>query len=566
MALETPVRRRNFLALCAAAGAGTGLFPGVLWARVEEGEEITEATLQEAERLAGLSFTDEQRTLMLTGLRQQVSRYAELRSVSLPNEVLPALRFDPLLPGRSVPQGPSGLTLPSVELPSSVNESTLAFASVAELAALLRAGTVTSRQLTELSLRRLERFGPELECVVTLLPERALDQADRADAERAEGRDRGLLHGIPWGAKDLLAVPGAPTTWGATPYQDQELEVLATTVARLDEAGAVLVAKLTLGALASGDVWFGGRTRNPWNLEQGSSGSSAGSAAAVAAGLVPFALGSETLGSIVSPASRCGVSGLRPTYGAVSRHGAMALSWSMDKIGPLTRHVDDAALVFDAIRGPDGQDPTVREAPFQYAAEQGVGALAGLRIGVLESAFEGDAEDRQLDRAALAALRGLGVQTRAVTLPDHLPTAALRTILTVEAAAAFDELTRSGRDALLVSQGAGAWPNTFRTARFTPAVEYLQANRIRTLLMEAMERLFTEIDVLVAPSFANDLLVITNLTGHPAVVVPSGLRADGTPHSLTFLGNLFREDQALLVARAWQEATGHHRLAPPRYR
>jgi Asp-tRNA(Asn)/Glu-tRNA(Gln) amidotransferase A subunit family amidase len=554
--------RRHFFALCSAVGAGGGLFPGLLYARALADPEITVDTIREAEALAGLTFTPDQREMLLQGVTSNRDRYLAVRDVALPNSVAPALHFDPLPPGRTIPQGPTrAAPRPPMQLPDPSDPAALAFASVAELGELLRQGGVTSVALTRLALERLERLGARLECVVTLLPERALAAAERADRELAAGTDRGPLHGIPWGAKDLLAVAGAPTTWGAEPYRTQQLDDDATVVRRLDEAGAVLVAKLTLGALAQGDVWFGGRTRNPWNLEQGSSGSSAGSSAAVAAGLVPFAIGSETLGSIVSPASRCGVTGLRPTFGTVSRHGAMALSWSMDKLGPLTRSVEDAAMVFAAVRGPDGLDPTVRPSGFQFDGASDT--LEGIRVGYLPGAFEGDSEDRALDRAALADLRALGVNPVPVALPDDLPLSSLRTILTAEAAAAFDELTTSGRDALLVSQGTGAWPNSFRTARFIPAVEYIQANRVRTLLLHAMDRALAEVDVVFAPSFASDLLLSTNLTGHPAVVVPSGFREGGTPASVTFLGQLFGDAAALRLARAWQDATGHHLRRPP---
>jgi Asp-tRNA(Asn)/Glu-tRNA(Gln) amidotransferase A subunit family amidase len=564
------VERRAFLGLCAAVGAGSGVFPGLLLAGVEDAValdgEITEETILHAERLAGLAFTPEQRQMLLQGVRTNVERYHSVRSLELPNAVPPALHFDPLLPGET-PPAPSGGTVTvsrPTELPDPADPVALAYASVAELGALLRQGRVSSEALTRLFLDRLERHDEALECVVTLLPERALAQARRADAELAAGVDRGPLHGIPWGAKDLLAVAGAPTTWGAVPYQEQVLDEDATVVRRLDESGAVLVAKLTLGALAQGDVWFGGRTRNPWNLEQGSSGSSAGSASAVAAGLVPFAIGSETLGSIVSPATRCAVSGLRPTFGAVSRHGAMALSWSMDKLGPMARNVEDLALVFEAIRGPDGLDSTVVAADFQW---EGPGAALppGLRVGVLEGAFDGEGDEAELNREALQALLSLGVDPVPVTLPRDLPTAALRTILVAEAAAAFDELTTSGRDALLVSQGGGAWPNTFRTARFIPAVEYIQANRVRTLLMRRMAEALRELDVVVAPSYAQDLLLATNLTGHPVVVVPSGFRGNGAAISLSFLGQLHGEGAALALARSWQRATGHHLARPPQF-
>ncbi len=554
--------RRGFLALCMAAGVSGGIFPGVMWARLQEEPEITVEDVAAAEAIAGLEFTPAQREMLLSGVRTNRERYRAVRGLELPNSVPPALRFDPVPPWRTVPPGATS-AVPSVpvRVPDPARGADLDFASLVELGALLRSGALTSVELTRRVLARLEGPGAVLECVVTLLPERAMARAEEADAALAAGQDMGPLHGIPWGAKDLLAVAGAPTTWGAAPYRDQVLDEDATVVERLDAAGAVLVAKLTLGALAQGDVWFGGRTRNPWNPEQGSSGSSAGSAAAVAAGLVPFAIGSETLGSIVSPAARCGVTGLRPTFGTVSRHGAMALSWSMDKLGPMTRTVEDAALVFAAIRGPDGRDPTVRHSAFSWDGPDR--AVDGIRVGTLEGAFDGGGEERELERAALRALEEMGVEPVAVRLPDDIPLGALRTILSVEAAAAFDALTLSGRDALLVSQGAGAWPNTFRTARFVPAVEYLQANRARTLLLHRMDALFEEVDVLVAPSFASDLLLATNLSGHPAVVVPSGFRANGTPTSITFVAGLFEDGKALRLARAWQEVTGHHRSRPP---
>jgi Asp-tRNA(Asn)/Glu-tRNA(Gln) amidotransferase A subunit family amidase len=556
------VRRRDFLKVCAASGVASGLFPGVLWARMEAGDEITASMIAEAEQLAGLSFAPEQRELMLRALTTQRARYDGLRTVPLAYDVPPALSFAPVPVDLQADTPPARVTASDPAwLPDPSDETGLAFASIAQLGRLLRDGRVTSRQLTELALRRLERFDAQLACVVTLLPDRALARADAADGALAEGRDLGPLHGIPWGAKDLFAVAGAPTTWGATPFQEQQLDGDATVVRRLDEAGAVLVAKLTLGALAQGDVWFGGQTKNPWNLAQGSSGSSAGSAAAVAAGLVPFALGSETLGSIVSPAARCGVTGVRPSFGWVSRAGAMPLSWSMDKVGPLVRSVEDGALVLAALVGPDALDPTVRPAPLVWDVSGD--RIDDLRVGILAGAFEAPGEDREFHEEALRVLRGLGVTPIPVELPDHLPLASLRVILPAEAAASFDELTRSGRDALLVSQGPDAWPNTFRSARFIPAVEYIQANRIRTLLVQAMEALFTQVDVVVAPSFAPDLLLASNLSGHPCVAIPSGVRADGTATSLSFLAGLDRDVHALRLAHAWQVQTTHHQRRPP---
>jgi Asp-tRNA(Asn)/Glu-tRNA(Gln) amidotransferase A subunit family amidase len=435
----------------------------------------------------------------------------------------------------------------------------VAFAPVTVLSELVRTRQLSSEELTRLYLDRLERFGPQLEAVVTLTRERALQQAREADREIAHGRYRGPLHGIPWGAKDLLAVDGYPTTWGARPYASQEIDADATVVRRLDAAGAVLVAKLTLGALAMGDYWFGGRTRNPWNLEQGSSGSSAGSAAATVAGLVGFSIGSETLGSIVSPATRTGATGLRPTFGRVSRAGAMALSWSMDKLGPICRSVEDCALVLEAVHGADGRDPTARSVPFPWDGEEGV---QGLRVGYVPEAFQGDGATADFDRAALQVFRDMGVDLVPMALPDRFPLGALRVILSAEAAAAFDDLTRSGVDDELVRQTPGSWPNTFRTARFIPAVEYIQANRVRTMLMGAMDAAMTDVDVLVTPSFADGVLLMTNLTGHPAVVLPNGFTPEMTPVSLSFIGGLWKDAEALRLAKAYQDATGHHLRHP----
>lgn len=410
-----------------------------------------------------------------------------------------------------------------------------------------------------MSLDRLRRHDPVLSCVVNLTEDRALEQAREADREIAAGRWRGPLHGIPWGAKDLLAVPGYPTTWGSPIYKDQVLAETATVVERLDRAGAVLVAKLSLGELAQGDVWHGGTTRNPWNPEQGSSGSSAGPASATAAGLVPFTIGSETLGSIISPSTRCGVTGLRPTFGAVSRHGAMALSWSMDKLGPICRTAEDCALVYDAIRGPDGRDRTVRGAPFSWDPERPLGTI---RVGTLDAALSQERAGKPFDDATLAVIREWGIPVVPVVGPADLPVNSLRIILTAEAAAAFDELTREDLDDRMVRQQRGAWPNSFRAARFISAVDYIQANRVRTLLMERMDEALRDVDVLVAPTSGGNMLLVTNLTGHPAVVLPNGFTAQGTPVSITFIGKPFGEAALLRVAMAYQDATDFHRRHP----
>lgn len=519
---------------------------------------LTEEMVAGAEKLLGLEFRDAERDSMLEGLKEQLDNYQNLRQVGLDNGVPPAMQFNPVPAGAKLPAArkPFKMTPPGkVEAPQNTEE--LAFYSVAQLGTLLKSRKITSEQLTRLYLERLKTYGPQLECVITLTEDLALRQARKADAEIAAGKYRGPLHGIPYGAKDLLAVKGYPTTWGAMPYKGQFIDEDAAVIKRLEAAGAVLAAKLTLGALAWGEVWYGGMTRNPWNLEQGSSGSSAGSAAATSAGLVAFAIGSETWGSIVSPSTRCGVSGLRPTYGRVSRKGAMALSWSMDKIGPICRTVEDCAIVFNAIYGPDGEDQTLYDAPFNY--DPGMD-IRKLKIGYLKSAFEQERENKANDDATLEVLKSLGVELIPIELPD-LPVTDMAIILSAEAAAAFDDLTRSNRDDLLVRQIKNAWPNVFRHSRFIPAVEYLNANRYRWLLVQAMDELMGKVDVFVAPSFGTNLL-LTNLTGHPCVVAPNGFDEKGAPTSISFTGKLFGEAEALAVAKKYQDATGFHLQHP----
>lgn len=411
-------------------------------------------------------------------------------------------------------------------------------------------------------LDRLRRHDERLNCVITLTEELALEQARRADREIREGRWRGPLHGIPWGAKDLLAVRGYPTTWGAEPFREQELDVDATVARRLEEAGAVLVAKLSMGALAKGDVWFGGTTRNPWNPEEGSSGSSAGPGAATAAGLVGFSIGTETLGSIVSPSNRCGVTGLRPTYGRVSRYGAMTLSISQDKIGPMCRSAEDCALVLDAIHGPDGHDRSVREVRFDW---DGTSEVDSVRLGYYRSAFRDD-DSTRFDRRALEVLRELGFEPVPVSLPDEqFPVDALSFHTKAEEAAIFDRLTRSGRDDLLTQQDEDAWPNEFRRGQLIPAVQYLRANRVRSMVMREMHDTMSGVDVFATPTYGGSVLTTTNLTGHPSVTLPSGFEDDGTPVSISFIGSLYGEGDLLRVAKAYQDATDHHRRRPSRF-
>jgi Asp-tRNA(Asn)/Glu-tRNA(Gln) amidotransferase A subunit family amidase len=617
--------RRSFLAACSSAGVTSALFPGVLYTLAAQGQEasgtdqskppkITPEMIDAAAVLAGVGpFTAEQKKMMIDGLVDQNGSYKAIRKLKLPNSVAPAYVFQPLLPNAQkhlVQELGKGAwnPNPNVAVPSRIED--LAFASVSELASLLHARKVTSLALTQMYIDRLKRYDPKLHFVITLTEDRALAHAKAADVEIAAGKYRGPLHGIPWGAKDLLAVKGYPTTWGAGGFEHQSFDEDATVVKRLDEAGAVLIAKFTLGALAMGDKWFGGRTRNPWNPEQGSSGSSAGSASAVAAGCVAFAIGSETLGSISSPCTRCGATGLRPTFGAVPRTGAMALSWTMDKLGPIARSAEDCALVLKVIHGPDGQDASAHAMHFLYPPQEN---LHSLRVGYLKSDFdepkpfktqppptsetaeekkdrrkreaEGKAAherrlyDRRYDLAALDKLRAMGIDLISLELPK-LPYGAMVSLLGAEAAAAFDDLTLSGRDRLLTEQGVEDWPNSFRVSRFYPAIEYIQANRARTLACREVSALFEKVDIIVASSGGMQLLA-TNLTGHPAAIVPNGFRGDdaprppkidtgdeddiggpGTPVSITFLAGLYDDARLAAFAQAYQQATGFNKLHP----
>ncbi len=539
--------------------------------------ELTPSMIEQAARLIGLDYTTTEQEMMVALVNTRREQYARLRDIKLENSVSPPLYFDPRLPAPVLTRRQS-INLPDrPEVTRPENLEDVAFFPVTYLAQLVRTRQVSSVELTEMYLKRLRRYNPFLECVVTYTDELAFQQARQADAEITAGNYRGPLHGIPWGAKDLLAVRGYPTTWGAMPYKDQVIDVDATVYQRLTEAGAVLIAKLTMGALAYGDIWFGGTTKNPWDISEGSSGSSAGSASATAAGLVGFSIGTETLGSIVSPSTRCGTTGLRPTFGRVSRSGAMALSWSMDKVGPICRSVTDCALVFNAIYGPDGEDLTVVDQPFTWHPEQ---SLAGLRVGYVKSAFDGvqpskgedlkafrEREQAALqtienDRAVLQVLEALDVDLIPIELPDY-DDETLFIILVAEGAAAFDEITRHDLDDQMQWQDEDAWPNMFRAARLIPAVEYIQANRVRALIMQEMATIMQQVDVFVSPSFGGKTLRITNFTGHPAVVVPNGFTDKGTPTSITFVSGLYDAAAALTLAHAYQSATDFHQRYPP---
>jgi len=608
--------RRRFLAVCSQLGLTSTLFPGVLWSMAESQGKITKEMIASAASVADVALPDEYKQAMLDGLNENKKNYEEIYKLHIPNSVSPAYIFDPLLGNEKFETAKRPLRLASAPAlaasgaPKNIED--LAFYSARQLGELVRTRKVSSVALTDMYLARLKKYDPMLKFVVTLTEDRARAQAQDADREIAAGKYRGPLHGLPWGAKDLLAVKGYRTTWGAGGFEQQTIDEDATVVKRLDQAGAVLVAKLTLGALAMGDKWFGGQTRNPWNPHQGSSGSSAGSASATAAGCVAFGIGSETLGSISSPSTRCGTTGLRPTFGFVPRTGAMALSWTMDKLGPICRAVEDTALVLSAIYGPDGADRSVHGAQFNW---DGNLDWRKLRIGYFKEEFElkppteppapteqGSASpeemkkreesrrrreeaqtrrkyDQRFNDATIAKLNEMGVKLIPIELPKF-PYGAMVPLLTAEAAAAFDDLTRSGRDKLLTEQSPDDWPNAFRIARLTPAVEYIQANRARMQAMQLWNKLFENLDVIIAPT-NSEQLVATNLTGHPAVILPNGFRGPdaprpprkdngdddgiggpGTPVSLTFLGQLYGEAKMLAFAKAYQDATGFHQKHP----
>ncbi|MBI3578887.1 MAG: amidase [Ignavibacteriales bacterium] len=457
---------------------------------------LTREQVANAEALMGLNFSDAKRDSMLAGLNDQLSDYEALRKIPLANSVPPALLFNPIPVGFKFEKAKKPFKIsPAGTVTFPKNLEDVAFYSVGQLAELIKMRKVTSEQLTRMYLGRLKKYGPKLECVITLTEDLAIKQAKKADAEIAAGKYRGPLHGIPYGAKDLLAAKGYKTTWGSVPFKDQVIDEDATVIKKLEAAGAVLVAKLTMGELAWGEVWYGGMTRNPWNYKQGSSGSSAGSAAATSAGLAGFAIGTETLGSIVSPSTRCGVTGLRPTPGRVSRTGAMALSWSMDKIGPICRTAEDCALVFNTIIGPDGKDQTLYDVPFNYDPKI---KLSHLRIGYYKTAFDSARFNKENNNAVLDVLKKLGAKLIPVQPPDD-KVGSISFILSAEAGAAFDDLTRSGKDDIMVRQIKNAWPNVFRAARFIPAVEYINANRVRTMVIQDMQKMMDTIDVYVTP-------------------------------------------------------------------
>lgn len=480
------------------------------------GETVTSHSLQCAEALFDVRYTDAEREMVVAEIDGWIDRMSRQRAHAKPNTLSPATVFDPRLRSRRYREQADQVTVSGADagaLPSSPAD--IAFAPVWKLGRWMRRGVLTSRRLTDIYLNRIATHGDALECFVTVTPDIARAQADAADRELAAGQDRGPLHGIPYGMKDIVDVAGVPATWGATPYQDRVAETDATVTTRLREAGAVLLGKTTNGALAYGDRWFGGITRNPWNTQEGSSGSSAGSASATAAGLVAFGIGTETLGSIVSPSNRCGTTGLRPTFGRVSRHGAMALCWSLDKIGPICRSVEDTGLVLAALNGFDAEDAGSLDVGLEIDAARPV---RGMRVGYSPAWFEAGSD---ADRAALQAARDAGVELVEVELPD-LPYDGLFAVVEAESAAAFEHLTLSGEDDSLVWQDPAAWPNTWRRARFISAVDLINVDRFRREVMEMMDGVMEGLDAMIGPNFANALLVITNYTGHPQLAIKSG--------------------------------------------
>ena len=523
---------------------------------------FTKRDVKKSERLIGLHFAKQYRDTLYPYLKRNRSGFDSLRKYPVGNDVFPAVRFDPTPFGFEMPEQHAGndWVIPdNVEIPEPYD--LLAFYTIPQLASLIKNQKITSTELTQFFLERLKKYQPMLQCSISITDSLALAQAKRADEEIKSGIYRGILHGIPYGTKDLMAVPGYPTTWGAAPYKNQEIDETATVIKKLEEAGAVLVAKLVSGALARGDVWFGGKTKNPWDTTQGASGSSAGSGSATSAGLVPFALGTETLGSITSPSTRNGVTGLRPTYGRVSRHGVMSLSWSMDKVGPLGRNAEDCAIVFQAIQGKDKNDLTTVDVPFGVDWKKDIKSL---RVAYLQKDIEKDTTESGNNlRNALKSLKEMGIEPTAVEMPKAIPYRGFDIILRAEAGAFFDELVRSGEVDTMVEQDQRSRANSLRQSRFIPAVEYLQANRQRQVLIQKMHDLMKEYDVLISPSFGNDQLLATNLTGHPVIAIPTGLDKKNHPTSMTFVGNLYDEASILLLAKAFQEKTAFDEMHPP---
>lgn len=525
-------------------------------------DSLSKADVRSGGKLMSVQFTDQEIEMMLADIKDNISDYKKMHTLLLNNNV-----------GMSIAQR---LTPPiekqkkikwkydkKITLPPNKNE--LAFYNIQQLGSLLRNKSISAVGLTTFFIERIKKYGDTLQCVVSLTESIAMEQAKQADDDFKKGIDRGPLQGIPYGLKDLFAVKNTKTTWGAQPYKEQIIEEDAYVYTRLKEAGAVLVAKFTLGALAMGDYWFGGRTKNPWNLNYGSSGSSAGSASATVAGLIPFAIGTETHGSIISPSSTCGATGLRPTFGSVSRSGAMTLSWSLDKIGPICRNAEDAATVFSFIHGTDGNDLSAVNRTFNFSKYSGVNTL---RIGYAKNHFDRLDSTNSQEWGVIKVLREQGIEVKPMILPDTeiYKFDLIGLVIGAEAAAAFDEFTRIGLDDQMTQQTRFDWPNYFRVSRLIPAVEYVNANRHRSILMQKMNDAIEPWDVIITPSFGNRQLAITNLTGHPALCMPIGFNKQGLPTSITFLSNLFREEELLQLGSFFQKVTDHDEKYPERFK
>jgi Asp-tRNA(Asn)/Glu-tRNA(Gln) amidotransferase A subunit family amidase len=564
-----PTSRRKILkeftaaTLLAATGDAVAATTGP--ATSQSSNSIPLDDLAAADRVEGRVFSDDDRKLMADAMAGNREKLKALRARHIPPDIEPAIHFDPRVPGGAIPSGSSSCSLSSAPAPDYNGDvKSLAFATGAQLSRLVHARKISSVELTTMYLDRLKSIGPRLNCVITLTEELAMSQARRADAELAAGKSRGPLHGIPWGAKDLLSAKGIPTTWGVSPYADQVFDYDATVVKKLDEAGAILCAKLSMGELAMGDIWFKGLTRSPWKPSEGSGGSSAGPGAAVAAGLVAFAIGTETMGSILNPCMINGVTGLRPTYGRVSRYGAMPLARTMDKIGPMTRGVEDCALVLAAIAGADANDPTAANVPFRWDPGSD---LKSLRVGYNPAAFDEvnkgkSAARKKVYAEALEKVRSLVGELNPVTLPPVKPyTGIAGMIIAVESASSFTELVNSGRVRELKQQDAGSWPNTFRSGATIPASDYLRAQQVRTMLQRDFAAAMGNLDLYVNVPYVGPTLAYTNLTGHPTLVCRCGV-VDGRPVLLEFLGNLYREDAICRVAFAYEQASDWGKLWP----
>jgi len=526
--------------------------------------EFSKKDVKRSQKLMGLNFDKQYIDTLYPYLKRNKEGFDSLRKYTLDNNVIPAVQFNPL-PLNFTPKPQAGF--PEWKIPNDVRlpnkKADLAFYSIPQLASLIKSKKISSLELTEFFIARLKKYNPILKCTITITEGMAIEQAKKMDAELATGNYRGILHGIPYGVKDLIAVEGYKTTWGAEPYRDQQIEMTATVVQKLQDAGGVLVAKLVSGSLARGDVWFDGKTKNPWDTKQGATGSSAGSGSATSAGLVPFALGTETLGSITSPSNRNGITGLRPTYGRVSRHGVMSLSWSMDKVGPMARSAEDCAIVYSVITGKDPKDGMTTDLPDGFDPTKD---YKSLHIGYLKNDIEKDTSlsKANLDKA-IKTFKEMGLTLNEVALPKDIPYTSFDVILRAEAGAFFDDMVRAKEVDKMVEQTQRSRANSLRQARFIPAVEYIQANRHRQVLIEKMQAIMQDYDVLISPTFGNKQLIITNLTGHPVIAIPTGLDKEKHPTSITLVGNLYDEASILLLAKAFQDKTEFDEMHPEGY-